>query len=234
MDRFLETVWKIFSELDWDIAIDAIPLLLSGMKWTIVITVIGLLLGFFLGVAAGLARTSKKKIPYGIATIYVEAIRGTPILVQALYLYFGVNQILSTIWGWKIESVPAGIIVIAINSGAYIAEIVRGAVQSIDKGQVEAGRSLGLSKYKTFYYVVWPQALKRMIPPLGNQFIISLKDTSLFAFIAVGELLRQGQVVIANTFAAFEIYTMVAVMYLVLTLSISTVLRVVERRMDVS
>ncbi|SFQ94733.1 amino acid ABC transporter permease [Desulfoscipio geothermicus] len=220
--------------LDWGIAIYALPLLLGGIKLTIIITIAGLFFGFLLGAAAGLARTSKNKPLYGIATVYVEAIRGTPILVQALYLYFGVNQLLMQTINWKIESVPAGIIAIAINSGAYIAEIVRGAVQSIDKGQVEAGRSLGLSSFKTFYYVVWPQAFKRMIPPLGNQFIISLKDTSLFAFIAVGELLRQGQIVISATFAAFEIYTMVAVLYLAMTLSISTVLRFVEKRLDVS
>jgi len=110
---------------------------------------------------------------------------------------------------------------------------VRGSIQSIEKGQVEAGRSLGLSSFKTFYYIVWPQAFKRMIPPLGNQFIISLKDTSLFAVIAVGELLRQGQMVVATTFAAFEIYTVVGLLYLVLTLTISLVLRRIERRLEV-
>lgn len=221
-------------DLDWGLAFKALPLLLEGMKWTIIIALAGLLIGFFLGAAAGLARTTDKKIPRGIATIYVEAIRGTPILVQALYLYFGVNQVLIHTLGWKIESVPAGILAIAINSGAYISEIVRGSIQSIDKGQVEAGRSLGLSSFKTFYYVIWPQAFKRMIPPLGNQFIISLKDTSLFAFIAVGELLRQGQIAISVTFAAFEVYTMIAALYLVMTLSISTVLRYVERRLDIT
>ncbi len=221
-------------DLNWGLAINALPLLLEGMKLTIIIAVVGLFFGFFLGAAAGLARTSKNKILSGIATIYVEAIRGTPILVQALYLYFGVNQVLIYALGWKIESVPAGILAIAINSGAYISEIVRGAIQSIEKGQVEAGRSLGLSSFKTFYYIVWPQAFKRMIPSLGNQFIISLKDTSLFAFIAVGELVRQGQIAIAVTFAAFEIYTVIAALYLLMTLPISIVLRHIERRLDVN
>ena len=219
--------------LDWSIAFNALPLLLAGIKWTIIIAVVGLFFGFFFGAVAGLGRASKNKFIFGMATVYVEAIRGTPILVQALYLYFGVNQILQQTAGFKIESETAGIIAIAINSGAYIAEIVRGSIQSIDKGQVEAGRSLGLSSYKTFYYIVWPQAFKRMIPPLGNQFIISLKDTSLFAFIAVGELLRQGQLVVATTFAAFEIYTMVGLLYLMLTLSLSFVLRKIERRLEV-
>jgi len=220
--------------LDWGVAINSLPILMSGIKWTIIITIVGLLFGFFIGALMGLARTSKSKLIYALGTVYVEAIRGTPILVQAVYLYFGVNQILLQTMGFKIEPIPAGIIAISINSGAYIAEIVRGSIQSIHKGQVEAGRSLGLSKFKTFYFIVWPQAFKRMIPPLGNQFIISLKDTSLFSVIAVGELLRQGQLVVSSTFAAFEIYTFVAVLYLFMTLSISGVLRYVERRLDVS
>lgn len=221
-------------DLDWSIAFDSLPFLMTGIKLTIIIAFIGLVFGFIIGAIAGLARTSKKKIIYALGTIYVESIRGTPMLVQAVYLYFGLNQIMLQISGWKINPIPAGIVVISINSGAYIAEIVRGAVQSIEKGQIEAGRSLGLSHFKTFYYIVWPQALKRMIPPLGNQFIISLKDTSLLSVIAVGELLRQGQIVVAATFAAFEIYTVVAVLYLIMTLSISAVLRRVERRLDVS
>ena len=200
---------------------------------TIIIAVVGLIFGFMIGAVAGLARTSKNKIIYGLGTIYVEAIRGTPILVQAVYLYFGINQVLLQTVGIKIEPIPAGIIAISVNSGAYIAEIVRGAVQSIHKGQIEAGRSLGLSHFKTFYYIVWPQAFRRMIPPLCNQFIISLKDTSLFSVIAVGELLRQGQIVVATTFAAFEIYTAVAALYLIMTLSISALLRRLERRLDV-
>ena len=219
--------------LDWSIAINSLPLLLSGIKWTIIIAAVGLFFGFIIGAVIGLGRTSKNKLIFWLSTIYVEAIRGTPILVQALYLYFGVNQVLQQTFGFKIGSETAGIVAIAINSGAYIAEIVRGSIQSIEKGQVEAGRSLGLSSFKTFYYIVWPQAFKRMIPPLGNQFIISLKDTSLFAVIAVGELLRQGQMVVATTFAAFEIYTVVGLLYLVLTLTISLVLRIIERRLEV-
>lgn len=219
--------------LDWGIAVESLPFLLAGIRWTIFIAVVGLFFGFCIGTLMGLSRTSKNKLIYGAATIYVEAIRGTPMLVQAVYIYFGINQILLQTIGFKIDSISAGIVTIALNSGAYIAEIVRGSVQSIHKGQIEAGRSLGLSKFKTFYYIVWPQAFRRMIPPLGNQFIISLKDTSLLSVIAVGELLRQGQLVVSTTFAAFEIYTVVALLYLIMTLSISAVLRRLERRLDV-
>ncbi|WP_019121818.1 ABC transporter permease subunit [Brevibacillus massiliensis] len=144
-------------------------------------------IGFLIGAIVGLGRSVKNPLLYGAATIYVEVIRGTPIMVQALYIYFALPLML----GIKIDPIIAGIMSIAINAGAYIAEIVRGSIQSIDPGQVEAGRSLGLTSAQTFYNVVWPQAFRRMIPPLGNQFIISLKDTSLLTVIGVGELTRQ-------------------------------------------
>lgn len=216
-------------ELDWSVAINALPVLMQGVKFTILIAIAGLIIGFLIGILTGISRLSKNKITYGIASIYVEVVRGTPIMVQALYIYFAIPMIFDT----KIDPLVAGIFTIAINAGAYIAEIVRGAIQSVDKGQIEAGRSLGLSKIQTFYYVVWPQAFKRMIPPLGNQFIISLKDTSLLTVIGVGELTRQGTIVVSSNFRAVEIYTIVAVLYLIMTLTISFCLRLMERRMQV-
>jgi glutamine transport system permease protein len=133
----------------------------------------------------------------------------------------------------RVPPIAAGISAIAINSGAYIAEIVRGAIQSMDRGQTEAGRSIGLSHAQCLLYVIWPQAFKRMIPPLGNQFIISLKDTSLLVVIGVGELTRTGQEIIAVNFRAFEVWLTVALMYLVLTLSLSWVLSLTERRLEI-
>jgi glutamine transport system permease protein len=133
--------------------------------------------------------------------------------------------------GIRIPPLVAGIIVIAINSGAYIAEIVRGAVQSINIGQFEAGRSIGLTRAQTMRYVIWPQAFRRMIPPLGNQFIISLKDTSLLAVIGVGELLRTGQEIVAVNFRAFEVYLTVGLVYLCMTMAIAHALRRVEKRL---
>ncbi|MBN6206432.1 amino acid ABC transporter permease, partial [Ralstonia pickettii] len=121
---------------------------------------------------------------------------------------------------------------ISINSGAYIAEVVRGAVQSIDKGQMEAGRSLGLNHNLTMQHIIWPQAFKRMIPPLGNHFIISIKDTSLLSVILVPELMFQGRLIASNHFNAVEIYTTVAVFYLAITLTLSYILRFIERRLD--
>ncbi|WP_235867293.1 amino acid ABC transporter permease [Priestia abyssalis] len=215
--------------LDWSYAIDALPILLEGVKFTILISIAGILIGFLIAIVVGIGRTAKNKAVFSLATLYVEIIRGTPIMVQALYIYFAIPLILGT----KIDPLVAGIGTIAINASAYIAEIIRGSIQSVDRGQVEAGRSLGLSRLKTFYYIVWPQAFKNMLPSLGNQFIISLKDTSLLTAIGVGELTRQGTIVVSSNFRAVEIYTMVALLYLIMTVTISLVLRFVERRLNV-
>ncbi|WP_370644660.1 amino acid ABC transporter permease [Sporosarcina sp. ACRSL] len=215
--------------LDWAYAIDALPILVQGLKYTILIAVVGILIGFIIGIIVGLGRVSKNKFLFSISTIYVEIIRGTPIMVQALYIYFALPMIL----GIKIDPLVAGVTTIAINAGAYIAEIARGAIEGVDKGQIEAGRSLGLTKFQTLYRITWPQAFRRMIPPLGNQFIISLKDTSLLTVIGVGELTRQGTIVVSSNFRAVEVYTAVAILYLILTLSISLGLRLIERRLHV-
>ncbi|MBF0468298.1 MAG: amino acid ABC transporter permease [Desulfamplus sp.] len=213
---------------DWSVFFESIPMLMRGVKFTIVITLGGLSLGFFLGALIGLMKLARHAFPRTVAITYIEAIRGTPMLVQAMFLYYGVPMAL----GIRIPPLTAGIIIIAVNSGAYIAEIVRGAVQSIDPGQTEAGRSIGLTRSQTMLYIVWPQAFKRMIPPLGNQFIISLKDTSLLMVIGVGELLRTGQEIVAVNFKAFEVYLAVAVVYLAMTLSIAKGLRMVENHLD--
>ncbi|TIH18444.1 amino acid ABC transporter permease [Marinifilum sp. JC120] len=209
---------------------DTFPMLMRGLKLTVEITIGGLFLGFILGSAAGLMKLSRNFFTRKIAGVYVEAIRGTPMLVQAMFLYYGVPMAL----GLRIPPITAGIIIIAVNSGAYIAEIVRGAVQSIHKGQFEAGRSIGLTNAQTMRYVIWPQALKRMIPPLGNQFIISLKDTSLLMVIGVGELMRTGQEITSVNFRAFEVYLSVACVYLVMTLSIAFVMRRIEKKLNTS
>ena len=208
---------------------ESVPVLLTGLKLTILITFFGLVIGFFLGTLFGLGKTSRNRVVYGIASAYVESIRGTPLMVQVMFLYFGLPMVL----GMRVPPLAAGISAIAINSGAYIAEIVRGAVQSIDRGQVEAGRSIGLSHVQCLLYIIWPQAFKRMIPPLGNQFIISLKDTSLLVVIGVGELTRTGQEIIAVNFRAFEVWLTVALMYLTLTLTLSRVLNFTERKLEI-
>lgn len=216
-------------EFKYSVIWESVPVLLQGVKLTIWITIFGLLIGFFLGALAGLAKTSKNKFSQKLAGVYIESIRGTPLMVQVLFLYFGLPLVL----GMRVPPLFAGIVAIGLNSGAYIAEIVRGAIQSIDRGQAEAARSIGLNRFQSMLYVIWPQAFKRMIPPLGNQFIISLKDTSLLVVIGVGELTRQGQEIIAYNFRAFEVWLTVAIMYLILTMTISKFLNYFERRMRI-
>ena len=209
------------------VVVDTLPMLMRGVWYTIYLTVGGLFFGFLLGVATGLMKLARPFLVRKFADLYVELVRGTPMLVQAMFLYYGVPMAV----GLRIPPLIAGVIVIAINSGAYIAEIVRGAIQSINIGQTEAGRSIGLTRAQTMRYIIWPQAFKRMIPPLGNQFIISLKDTSLLMVIGVGELLRTGQEIVAVNFRAFEVYMAVAMVYLVMTMSIAKALKTLENRL---
>ena len=213
---------------NWAGVVEFLPALLVGLYYTLLVSVIGIAIGFVIGAFVGLGRISQIKPLYWLATGYVELIRGTPVLVQAIWIYFALPLIIN----YTLPSVLAGIIVIALNSGAYIAEIVRGAVQSVDKGQMEAGRSLGMGKHVTMLNVIWPQAFRRMIPPLGNQFIISIKDTSLLSVILVPELIYQGRLIVASHFNAIEIYTTVAAFYLVITLTLSKVLSILEKRLD--
>jgi glutamine transport system permease protein len=213
---------------EWQVMLETFPLLLSGVKLTIIITFGGLFFGFIIGALTGLMKLSGSLLFRKSAGVYVESIRGTPLIVQVMFLYFG----LPMATGMRISPVAAGIIAIAVNSGAYIAEIVRGAVQSIDVGQMEAGRSIGLSRLQTMRYIIWPQAFRRMIPPLGNQFIISLKDTSLLVVIGVAELTRVGQEIIAVNFRAFEVWLTVGIVYLMMTLSIAKVLTITEARLE--
>ncbi|WP_105566716.1 amino acid ABC transporter permease [Microbacterium halophytorum] len=219
---------NIITDFRWGSVIEFLPQLGVGLLYTLLVSVVGLLIGFALGALFGLWRLSRFRVLRGIAVVYIEVIRGTPLLVQAIWLFFALPLLV----GFTLPSLVAGIIVIGINSGAYIAEIVRGAVQSVDKGQMEAGRSLGMSHHTTMLQVIWPQAFKRMIPPLGNQFIISLKDTSLLSVILVPELLYQGRAIVSTYYNAVEIYTTVAAFYLAITLTLSLVLRRIEKRME--
>ncbi len=214
-------------DFDPSVMLSTLPLLMDGMFLTIFITIIGLITGFILGVSSGFAKLSRRAPLRLISDAYVGVIRGTPLIVQVMFLYFG----LPMLTGARISPVTAGIIAIAVNSGAYISEIVRGAVQSIDKGQMEAGRSIGLTNVQTMCFVIWPQAFRRMIPSLGNQFIISLKDTSLLVVIGVAELTRQGQEIIATTFRAFEIWLTVGLIYLAMTMVLSRILRIIEKKL---
>lgn len=216
-------------ETDWSVVIEFLPALWEGAQTTIFITVVGLVGGMILGAIAGLMRAYGGPILNAIAFVYIEIIRGTPIVVQVMFLYFAL-PVLADI---RIDPLSAAILAIVVNAGAYIAEIVRGAFLSISKGLTEAGLAIGLPYWKVLTYIVGPLAFRRLIPPLGNQFIVSLKDTSLFIVIGVGELTRTGQEIMAANFRAVEIWTAVAVIYLIMTGTLTLILRLTERRMRI-
>jgi glutamine transport system permease protein len=165
-----------------------------------------------------------------IALLYVAVIRGTPIVVQVMFIYFALPLIAK---GLRIDAELAAIVTLMVNSGAYIAEIVRGALLSVPKGLKEAGQAMGLPFYKILGHIIGPVAVRRMIPPMGNQCIISLKDSSLFIVIGVAELTRQGQEIMASNFRAVEIWSAVAVIYLILTGLMAVGLRFAEKRMRI-
>ena len=216
-------------EVDWSVLPGFLPQLAAGARVTILIAFAGLVGGTILGLIAGLMRAYGGRVLNAIAFVYIELIRGTPIVVQVMFLYFA----MPVLTGLRVDPMSAAVLAIIVNAGAYIAEIVRGAFLSISKGLSEAGLALGLPQWKGLVFILGPLAFRRLIPPLGNQFIVSLKDTSLFIVIGVGELTRTGQEIMASNFRAVEIWTAVAVIYLILTGSMTVTLRAIEKRMRI-
>ena len=206
--------------------VQAMPLLLTGAAVTVQITALSVLLGIIIGLFVGIARISTYRVIHLIAAVYVDFLRGTPLLVQIFLVYFA----LPVVTGQRIDPFVAAIAACSINSSAYVAEIFRAGIQSIDAGQMEAGRSLGMSWLQTMRYIIVPQAARRVIPPLGNEFIALLKDSSLVSVIGFEELTRRGQLIIARTYASLEIWLCVAIIYLVMTVSISRLVAWLERR----
>ena len=215
--------------LDFSIIPGIMPALLLGARLTVELATIAVAIGLVIGSFVGIGRVSANRIIRLVTGVYVDFIRGTPLLVQLFLVYFGLPSIL----GRPIPPFVAAITAMGINSGAYVAEIVRAGIQSVDRGQTEAGRSIGLTYSQTMRYIIFPQAFRRIIPPLGNEFIAMLKDSSLVSVIALEELLRKGQVVITRAFRPIEVYKVVALIYLVMTLAISRLVAWSEKRLKV-
>jgi polar amino acid transport system permease protein len=212
--------------MNFELIEHALPMLLVGAGVTIEITAVSVAIGFLIGLFVGIARICQVKILRIIATIYADCIRGTPLLVQIFLIYFA----LPIVTGQRVEPFVAAVAACGINSGAYVSEIFRAGIQAIDVGQMEAGRSLGLSWWQTMYYIILPQAVRNILPPLGNEFIAMLKDSSLVSVIGFEELTRRGQLIIAQTYGSFEIWTTVAILYLLMTLAISRVVAWLEKK----
>ncbi|GCA80056.1 ABC transporter permease subunit [Microcystis aeruginosa] len=208
-------------------------LIFKGVPWTILLTVFSFLFGLIGGTLVAIALISPYKWLKIICRIYVDFFRGTPMLVQLFLIYFGLPGLFREIGlNIDLDRLPAALFALSLNVAAYLAEIMRGGIQSIDNGQWEACSSLGMSPVQTMREVIFPQAFRRMLPPLGNEFITLIKDTSLAAVIGFEELFRQGQLMVATTYKAFEIYIAVALVYLVLTTLSSLVFKRLEIYMD--
>ncbi len=216
------------------VILDALPALLTGAVVTLQLTLLSALVGMVGGSLLALARLSASAPIRWFARIYIDFFRGTPLLVQLFMIYFGLPALMQQAFGIPLrwDRFTAGVVALGFNSAAYIAEIMRAGIESIDLGQSEASQSLGLGSVQTLRYVVFPQALRRMLPPLGNEFITMLKDTSLVAVIGFEELLRQGQLIVARNYQAFQIYLAVAITYLILTILSSRVFSFLEDWMN--
>ena len=212
--------------LDFSVVLTKIPILLEGCVVTLQISFFALLLGMIFGIAGALCRISSNRALNTLAFMYVWVIRGTPVMVQLFILYFGLPQL-----GIKLPSMVAGVLGLAINTGAYITEIIRAGIQAVDKGQMEAALSVGMSFRQAMVRIIGPQATKICIPPLVNQFIMTLKNSSIASLVTITELFRTGEQIIYTTFRSFEVYVAVAVLYLIMNSVFMVIADRLERKM---
>ncbi len=211
-------------------------LLLTAMGRTLLLALLGLLFACIIGLFFGLLSVLKNRACNIIAQIFVDVIRGVPMIVLAFFIYFGVPYFFNTIIGtinMNLSALQAGTAALALNCGAYMSEIIRAGIQSVDVGQMEAARSLGLPYSKAMQKVVLPQAIRTMIPSIINQFIITLKDTSILSVIGFPELVNTAKNVQANTFMAFQTWAIVGIMYLIVITILSRCAKMLERRLNV-
>lgn len=214
-------------------------LFLSGVGVTMIVAITGTVLGFVLGLLVAILRTipiprrapwykrAPLKLLYAFLGIYIEVFRGTPMIVQAMVIYYGGMQV-----GMRLPVLSAAILIVSINTGAYMAEIIRGGIISVDKGQKEAAHAIGMSHWQSMVYVVLPQAVRNIMPSIGNEFVVNIKDSSVLNVISVSELFFQAKSAAGTYYRYFEVYFIIAVIYLILTLSVSAILRAVEKKMD--
>jgi len=202
--------------------------LLTGLYMTIKLSIVAIFFAIIIGVLTGVARISSNPALKKLAITYIELIRGTPLLVQIFIFYFFIGTV------FHLSRFTAGTAALAVFTGAYIAEIVRAGIQSIPKGQMEASRSLGMNYFQAMRHIIMPQALKRTLPPMAGQFISLIKDSSLVSVIAITDLTKSGREIVTSTFSPFEVWFSVALLYLVLTSSLSFFVQILERRLSES
>lgn len=213
MVHYLTTFWEY------------LPALLGGLKLTMLIAVFGIFLSIVIGIILCILSISDSKILQRIANFYIAVVRGIPLMILALFMYFGIIK-------GNLTVLTSSIIILAINASAYMAEIFRAGIQAIDYGQMEAARSLGMSYFQAMRRIILPQAFKIMLPSLMNQFISSLKDTAILSAISVGELTMTAKIIIARTYKAFELYSYAAIIYLIVIVLLTYLSKIVERKLS--
>jgi len=214
---------------DFALIVQSIPFLLRGAVYTVQVSVLAIVFGLALGWLLGLAAVSGVPALSAVSWAYVQFIRGTPLLIQIFLIYFGLPAV-----GINLPAFWSGVIALGLNSGGFQAEIVRAGIESIDRGQTEAARSIGMSRFKTLVFILVPQTIRRVLPPVTNELITLTKSSSLLSAIAALELTHAGQLIIARTFAPFEIYAAVAVLYLALVAVLSRGSAFLEKRVFVN
>ena len=215
------------------------PFLLSGIKNTLILSLVGTVAGLAVGLLTGMVRTAPlsknpvtrtlHKIVNGIIAVYVEIFRGTPMMVQAMVIYWGYAFATE---GKTLPLIPSGILIVSINTGAYMAEIVRGGIISIDKGQFEGAMSIGMTHSQTMIKVILPQVIRNILPSVSKEFVINIKDTSVLNVIGVTELYYFAGIIKRQNFQTFQTYLVICVLYFILTFSITRLLRYIEKRLD--
>lgn len=226
--------------IEWIVKIlqDNLPMFLRGAGMTLFISIIGTIIGTLIGLLVGVIRTipvpergAKKvflKIINAILSVYIEFFRGTPMIVQAMVIYYGSAQFL----GLDINKIVAALFIVSINTGAYMSEIVRGGIVSIDKGQFEAAQAIGMTHSQTMINVVLPQVIRNILPATGNEFVINIKDTSVLNVISVSELFFTTKSIAGNNFRYFESFFVACILYFIMTFTVTRILRAIERKLD--
>ncbi|MBD7939272.1 MULTISPECIES: amino acid ABC transporter permease [Cytobacillus] len=220
------------------IVVEYWPMFLRGAGVTLLIALIGTVFGALIGLLSGVLRTipmpekgSKRlllKVVNLILSAYIEFFRGTPMIVQAMVIFYGAAMA----FGYQMDPLIAGIVIVSINTGAYMAEIVRGGIISVDQGQYEAAQAIGMNHVQTMMNVVLPQVIRNILPATGNQFIINIKDTAVLSVISISELFFQTNSIAGNNFRYFESFFVVCIIYFIMTYTVTLILRYIERRMD--
>lgn len=220
----INSVYEFFAT-----AVAYIPKFMPGVITTLGLSVFSILLGTLFGLVTAMLKLSRKKVLIKVANFYITIVRGTPLLLQLFFIFYGLPEL-----GIEIDRFPSAVIGLAFHSGAYISEIFRGSIESIHYGQMEAAKSLGMTKWQAMKRVILPQAIKRSIPSLGNQFIIAIKDSSLASTITITETIQLTRQYGASTFNIFPIYFVAGCYYLIITMGLTKILNKVELKLKVN